>query len=151
MAAAVDAASPSSDRPFTDAQHGWYATGSGRTATIYATTDGGRTWAVQSTLTGDVVSLTALDATHAWLSGNRGFLAATTDGSSWHRISSPTSNFVQSLQFRDRTDGWLTDATGRLYTTADGGPGRYLASITSTPGGDEWVVGLAAYRYANGA
>jgi photosystem II stability/assembly factor-like uncharacterized protein len=107
---------------FGDVRHGWLALRDHGAVRILGTTDGGRHWIQQASMTGDALGMTAVDRTHAWIYGNGGFLAATSNGRTWTRLTAPRGvDFATGLQFLTARRGWLTGSNGWVYTTTDGG------------------------------
>ncbi len=99
---------------FADATRGW----AGRSA-VFGTRDGGTTWTKQ--MDGDVRSIDAVDADHAWLVGPGGDLFATSDGSAWSRWRpAPNVKSLWSVDFADLTHGWVVASDGKLLGTDDG-------------------------------
>jgi photosystem II stability/assembly factor-like uncharacterized protein len=115
---------------FADRTHGWLGTASG----IFATTDGGRTWARQLS-DAPVHRLWALDAGHAWaLAGADYQIVRTTDGQAWHAVPATIPPIVD-LQFATPTAGWAI-AMPRVTSGARPQPSATL--LGSTDGGLIW-------------
>jgi hypothetical protein len=126
-----------------DGRHGWVA---GAGGTIMATTDGGETWALQST--GIVASLHSViflpDGRRGWAVGDRGTILATDDGGgTWRRQTSGTSADLASVTFMsDGQHGWAVGGRGTVIATLNGGRKWTSQSVGAEPGIDT----AAGYR-----
>ena len=91
--------------------------------TIIATTDGGASWAAQSSPTGnDLFSVTFADANHGWAVGDRGRILATTDGGAvWTAQSSPTTGYLNGVTCIGPLRAWAVGEKGVILATTDGG------------------------------
>ena len=131
--------------------HGW-AVGTG--GTILATTDGGKTWAAQSSRTNNwLTALSVLpDGLRAWAVGERGTILATTDGGkTWAAQSRPTTKVLTALSvLPDGLRAWAVGSGGTILATADGGktwaaqssPTNWLTALSVLPDGlHAWAAG----------
>ncbi len=127
---------------FADSAHGW----AGGTGVILGTSDGGSSWRTEWTGSGTVLSLSAVDARHAWAlvgapGGAMGYpgigrqLLRTTDGTHWSPVGPGTPLHV--IDFTSAADGWAiasasSDASlpGELLETADGGTSWQRGPLT---------------------
>lgn len=119
---------------------------SGITTSLFATSDGGVSWRLQSTTDGQAATEDFLDAQHGWLVtdedgvGSAPDLYATTDGgSSWTHVNAFPYEGL-SLDFLTPTEGWAADDLGQnasgptyLVQTVDGG--RDWTSVLPRIGG----------------
>ena len=98
---------------FVGAGRGW-AAGSG--GSVYATSDGGRTWAAQSTGTeADLYDVKFLDEREGWAAGAAGTLIHTTDGGrTWAAEESGTRQTLERLFFAGATRGWAVGFGGTI-------------------------------------
>ncbi|MBK8698519.1 MAG: hypothetical protein IPN29_02840 [Saprospiraceae bacterium] len=105
---------------FIDISTGWVA---GENGTIMKTTDGGATWAVQTSgITSTIRSIFFLDANNGWACGDGGSILRTLDGgTSWTPQSSPFTTQYNSIRFATATTGWLVGAGNVLLKTINGG------------------------------
>lgn len=105
---------------FADATTGWIVGSQGR---IYATTDGGVTWAAQSSgTTAQLNRVQFASRTTGWAVGAGGTILKTTDGgAAWTALSSGTSNVLTGLSFVTAATGWTVGGEGTLLKTTDGG------------------------------
>jgi photosystem II stability/assembly factor-like uncharacterized protein len=123
---------------FANARAGWVVGGAGM---IFASTDGGATWARQASgVTGDLVSVACTDAKHAWALSPSGQIAATSDGgATWRRQSVGARHTgLEEIAFADPAHGWAvgnTDMRGAIYATVDGGAHWKLQYALRGPGG----------------
>ncbi|HEX8853806.1 MAG TPA: YCF48-related protein [Pyrinomonadaceae bacterium] len=130
---------------FADAAHGFVF---GELGALYATTDGGRTWARRRLPTKRLLLDAAfVDSRHGWLVGAGASLLYTTDGGeTWRegRIegfeAAPTERAreaqaepvrLNAVSFVDERHGWAVAASGSVLTSVDGGRNwRVLARPT---------------------
>jgi len=98
---------------FVGASRGW-AAGSG--GAVYATSDGGRNWARQSTGVGaDLYDVKFLDEREGWAAGAAGTLIHTTDGGrNWSAEESGTRQTLERLFFAGRARGWAVGFGGTI-------------------------------------
>lgn len=146
---------------FADAAHGWVY---GEAGALYATTDGGATWARQRVPTRHLLlGATFIGARTGWLSGGGLTLLSTTDGGATWRagvVYSPAdsaasntrtqsqqgsgqseepsrgahSQRLNAVSFADAETGWAVGAAGAILSTRDGG--RTWRPQRSGMGGD---------------
>jgi photosystem II stability/assembly factor-like uncharacterized protein len=102
---------------FVDAHHGWAVGAEGR---VFATRDGGRTWAAQkSNVTADLADVKFLDKYEGWAVGAEGTLIHTTDGGAlWTAEASGTTHALERLFFVGRTRGWAVGFGGTIISYA---------------------------------
>ncbi len=125
---------------FVDTQHGWVAGTS-----IFATSDGGRSWRRQYMGSATIDGFAFADRTHgwAWGAGNGGpsALLRTTDGGAhWLPIrasiagrGTTTSQILHSLQFLTPQVGYAIAGVYRVYV-----PGSATTLVHTTDGGTTW-------------
>jgi len=108
------------DLTFADALHGWMVMRDiNTTATIFATTDGGKAWAEQLKGQG-ITDIEAASATHIWAVQDSTIIFSTDAGKHWQTLQSDiVKDRIGQVEFSDESNGW---ATGRLiYRTLDSG------------------------------
>lgn len=110
---------------FADAEHGWSF---GEEGALFATADGGRTWARQRVPTRNLLlGASFRDARRGWLVGAGGTFLHTTDGGeTWlaGSVAGPTARpapRINAVSFIDERRGWAVGSGGAVYATADGG------------------------------
>src|SRR5205085_8392724 len=130
---------------FADASHGWVY---GEAGALFATSDGGETWARQRVPTRHLLlGASFLDARTGWLSGGGLTLLTTTDGGlNWRAgtVYSPadspasqsrseaegadartqvatTSQRLNAVSFADALTGWAVGEGGAIFLKRDGG------------------------------
>jgi photosystem II stability/assembly factor-like uncharacterized protein len=99
-----------------------YAVGSG--GVIYKSTDGGQTWALQTS----PVTLTLFDVhftseTNGWAVGDNGTMVFTTDGTTWVESDSSgvmTTRDLNAVRFIG-SNGWIGGDAGTMFRSTDGG------------------------------
>jgi photosystem II stability/assembly factor-like uncharacterized protein len=136
-----------------DGRHGWTA---GYDGAIAATTDGGRTWKLQSTRTTNrLEGVCFVDPLQGWAvgwaEGDVGIILVTLDGGATWNPQGPTAPpRLHSVHFVDATHGWATGDQGSVLRTSNGGktweatklgPGKNLHSIYFTDTVRGWAVG----------
>jgi photosystem II stability/assembly factor-like uncharacterized protein len=88
-------------------------------------TDGGRTWMVESTGRGQpFCRMSAADGETAWHLSPANLYATADGGATWTEIALPgdlSPADVAAVSLRTGSDGYLLDHDGNLYTTDDGG------------------------------
>jgi len=115
-----------SDLEFADDLHGWMIIGEAHAAsTLYATTDGGKSWDVQLRGMG-MSDVEAASATDIWAVRNGAIISSTDGGNTWQeRDSDPPPDRTMQIDFSDPLNGWATHflpGNGQiLYRTDDGG------------------------------
>jgi photosystem II stability/assembly factor-like uncharacterized protein len=104
---------------FVDEKHGWAVGAEGR---VFATRDGGRTWAAQkSNVTADLSDVKFLDKYEGWAIGAEGTLIHTTDGGArWTAEASGTTHALERLFFVGRTRGWAVGFGGTIISYTSG-------------------------------
>ncbi len=98
---------------FADPEHGWAF---GELGAVYATADGGRTWAAQGTgVEADLYDVKFLDEREGWAAGASGTLIHTTDGGrTWAAAQSGTRQTLERLFFAGRARGWAVGFGGTI-------------------------------------
>lgn len=103
---------------FFDRLRGWVV---GEHGTLLTTTDGGRTWAPRSLVSGiDVMSVFFVDPSFGWAATLGGHILATRDGGRTWKSQFDNSRFLAAVHFLDRRRGWAAGEEG-LFSTSDGG------------------------------
>lgn len=133
-------ASPVQQLDFVSPEQGWAATAAG----LYATRDGGRTWAPVALRGGDRVDF--FDAAHGWAGAGEALFASSDGGATWTALTSPCGGDDRRATFSlaGPETGYLLcsgqPATAmsakRLYRSDDGGRRWTLEAATPRPGGD---------------
>lgn len=105
---------------FADENVGWAVGDLGR---IFHTTDGAKTWEIQSAGTKrPFVAITCIDAQRAWMAGQNGQIANTTDGGkTWTMQESGTERQLLSIKFVDAQNGITVGDFGTILRTENGG------------------------------
>jgi photosystem II stability/assembly factor-like uncharacterized protein len=100
---------------FVDRRRGWAVGAEGR---VFATRDGGRTWAAQnSNVASDLSDVKFLDEFEGWAVGAQGTLIHTTDGGAhWMIERSGTTHALERICFVGRTRGWLVGFGGTILS-----------------------------------
>ncbi|MDT4952002.1 MAG: hypothetical protein QOJ02_140 [Acidobacteriota bacterium] len=100
---------------FVDKRKGWAVGAEGR---VFATRDGGRTWAAQvSNVASDLSDVKFLDEFEGWAVGAQGTLIHTTDGGvHWRVEPSGTTHALERLCFVGRTRGWAVGFGGTILS-----------------------------------
>ena len=95
----------------------------GDAGTILYTSDGGTTWATQSSgTTNDLMAVTFIDANNGWIVGWYGTILKTTDGgSTWNPQTSGVSKYLLSVSFTDLNNGTAVGQNGTIIRTTNGG------------------------------
>lgn len=128
-----------------DADHAWAV---GRDGTIIASTDGGASWAPQTSgTTQDLVCVAFSDASNGWAAGAAGTVLRTTDGgATWTPQDAGATSDLGFLSMPDAEHAYLTTggswndpAPDVVLATGDGG-----ATWAPTPAqpGDGWIGDL---------
>ncbi len=142
---------------FADGERGWVF---GENGALYATADGGVTWARQRVPTRHLLlGGTFWDARQGWLVGGGWIILRTADGGeTWRegRVEMPadvvplTPARLRAVSFVDARRGWAVGAGGNIFTTVNGG---YTWRALTTPteadlydvkffdASEGWVVG----------
>jgi len=102
---------------FADANTGWFAT----TTEVKKTTDGGNTWASQSSAgNANFNSVFALSSQVCFLGAYDGRILRTTNGGTTWSMTASASSQIRRFSFIDNLTGWAS-GTGYAYKTTDGG------------------------------
>ncbi len=93
---------------------------------VLHTTDGGRSWEVQSLPTDENYSwlerIRCLDTQHCWAVGRYGRIFRTEDGGqTWERQYAGVSYWLHAVDFVSSTHGFIGGNRGVLFKTTDGG------------------------------
>jgi photosystem II stability/assembly factor-like uncharacterized protein len=100
-----------------DPAHAWIVSG----PDVFASADGGKTWAHQARCPSTLVDLAFVDANRGWALAGRGGMAETTDGGRTWRMHSLPQRDWQVLAFADAGHGWISDYERVMARTDDGG------------------------------
>ncbi|HSW07635.1 WD40/YVTN/BNR-like repeat-containing protein [Aquabacterium sp.] len=102
-----------------DGQRGWAV---GSLGTILKTSDGGQTWATQTSGTrSNLGRVIFVNDRVGWVGGDNGLLLKTADGgSTWHSVSVGVDIGTERLQAADENTAWVNTYTD-AYVTTDGG------------------------------
>ena len=111
------------DIEFVDATHAWAVGDSGL---IFATNDGGATWAAETSgTTAELQSVTFADPEHGWAVGRSQIILATTDGgATWvvqHQATSDYFEWLNGVDAVDASHAWTVGNDGIALRTTDGG------------------------------
>jgi len=100
---------------FVNRRRGWAVGAGGR---VFATRDGGRTWAAQvSNVASDLFDVKFLDEFEGWAVGAQGTLIHTMDGGAhWVIQPSGTTHALERICFVGRTRGWLVGFGGTILS-----------------------------------
>jgi photosystem II stability/assembly factor-like uncharacterized protein len=98
----------------------WRAGALGR---IERSTDGGRSWELQTTgVDAELLAGAAASEQVCWVVGRQGTILLTTDGSNWRKISAPAAVDFIGISASDASKATIWGAgAGERYSTADGG------------------------------
>jgi photosystem II stability/assembly factor-like uncharacterized protein len=148
---------------FTDKQHGWAVGGVGgilvRTAVVFATKDGGRSWHAQEVPYR--LALRDVDFVHPRLGlavGGDGAILRSTDGQTWHELSSGTTNALYAAELLDARVGWAVGDGVLLQTTGAGETwqkrrhpttGVQFTDVSFADALHGWVVGGSTISHGN--
>jgi photosystem II stability/assembly factor-like uncharacterized protein len=89
---------------------------------VFKSTNGGLTWARQyDSPEGPLMSIAAVDAGTAWVTGFHGLIAKTLDGSRWYQQVSGTTGDLYTAAAADANNAWVGGNNGRIRHTTDGG------------------------------
>lgn len=136
---------------FADANRGWVF---GETGVVFATQDGGASWARQTSptkylLLGGVFT----DAAHGWLVGAGATILQTNDGgTNWRTgdVRAGAGTRFTSASFIGNSLGWAVGSAGRIFATTDGGRTWFgqssnvetdLLDVKFTDASAGWAVG----------
>ena len=106
---------------FTSVSSGWIVGESGR---IFVTTDGGSSWAQQSSgfSNTSLSSVTFVSPSTGWAAGGNGNIIKTTNaGEEWVSQSSGVIHYLTSVYFLNPTTGWITGYSGTILKTTNAG------------------------------
>lgn len=105
---------------FVSASTGWLVTTGG---SIKKTTDGGATWATQTSGVATTLdSIYCTDSSTCWAGGASGVILATTNGgTNWSAQTSGTANALYAVDFISSTVGYAVGASGTIVATTNGG------------------------------
>jgi photosystem II stability/assembly factor-like uncharacterized protein len=100
---------------FVDSNYGW-CTSAG---IIYATTNGGFRWVVQTIRAVQLIDF--VDRNYGWAAGPRLILKTTDGGTHWDSSYVSMDALLSGLQFVNRDTGWAVGERGRIIATTNGG------------------------------
>jgi len=133
---------------FADDSNGWAC---GESGTIQATSDGGRTWALQQSPVRKLLyDISVVDAMNVFVAGAGGTLLRTDDGGrSWIERGTGIGSAIRAIHFTDRRNGLLVTAAGEIHLTENAGVSWRRCNVpTSRPlndiilvGAEGWAVG----------
>ncbi|MEO8665555.1 MAG: YCF48-related protein [Ignavibacteria bacterium] len=105
---------------FPEANTGYAA---GAFGTIIKTTDGGLTWALQSSQSDkDLSEILFVNSNTGFAAGKDGIILRTSDGGkNWFQCSSGVSSYLHDIFFINETAGYITGLSGTILKTKDGG------------------------------
>ena len=104
------------DLEFIGASRGWALV----SYSVYATTDGGASWAYQDGAGG--YDLSFYDSLHGWACYEDGTLFATTDGGeTWATQTADTTEAFYGVTAAGKTRAWAVTLAGTIFRTVDGG------------------------------
>ena len=108
------------DVAFVDENIGWVVGFGGR---VLHTSDGGMTWAEQTSKTSAALSgITFADANSGWTVGGKGTVIHTEDGgNTWALQDSGTTANLLDVTFVDADNGWPVGSDGTILHTSNGG------------------------------
>lgn len=140
---------------FPSEQEGWAC---GRWGTILHTSDGGKNWQYQESLTDYTLSaISFVDLEQGWAVGDQGTILHTSDGGKhWEKQKSPVSFFLMDVHGGSRSEAWIvTEQTHILHTTDRGVHWQVqwsdqdfiLKSISFCDLLNGWAVGEYGYIY----
>lgn len=158
---------------FPDGAHGWAVGGFGYadvrgTGVIFATSDGGATWAQQQSWpTASLQDVAFVDASHGWASSASGLILSTSDGGvTWDAQSFGSDCWLGSLTFADATHGWVVGgrsvfvkhSSDRIFATSDGGATWAMETLEGVSANDiafvddrhGWLVGFGGGSASGG-
>lgn len=117
---------------FIDRQTGWAAGAGGM---ILSTTDGGATWANNSSgITSDLNDIDFVDDQNGWAVGAAGVVLRTQDGgATWRNTPTGTRAIFNSIDFVDPQNGWIVGTDPTLVSVV----------LATTDGGQTWVRQVA--------
>jgi photosystem II stability/assembly factor-like uncharacterized protein len=136
---------------FADANRGWAF---GETGVVFATRDGGATWARQASPTNHLLlGGVFVDPTHGWLVGAGATIIQTSDGGvNWKtgNVRDGAGTRFTSASFVGNSLGWAVGTAGRIFATTDGGRAWFeqisnvetdLLDIKFINASEGWIVG----------
>jgi len=104
---------------FVDSNYGWCAGASGF---IHATTNGGRTWTVQTFgAVGVFSSIDFVDRTYGWVVAEHLILRTIDGGVHWDTSDVSINAGYRGVRFVNRDTGWVVGSQGRIIVTTNGG------------------------------
>jgi len=116
---------------FVDASHGWVVDNNGR---VWATSDGGSTWAAKGVLPQALRAMSFVDALHGWVVGTGGQILATSDGgATWVNQDSHTTYGLSGVDFVDARHGWVVGTVDIVLATSDGGATWVTQHVNPNP------------------
>jgi len=124
---------------FTDSLYGWAV---GNLGTIIHTSDGGETWVLQDSQTGnEITDIFFLNRDLGWASSlnymvspyGTVLLKTENGGEDWVSIPYPEENiFINCIIFRDSLNGWMGGSPHAILRTSDGGQSWQQAAVDTS-------------------
>lgn len=119
---------------FINENEGWIC---GNDGYIAHSTNGGQTWAPQSSGAGDKLrDIWFTDSQNGWSVGKDGILVHTTNGgTNWNPQASPAQDDLRGIHMLNSQSGWIVGSDGLILFTSNGGNDWEIQ--LSVPGGEE--------------
>jgi photosystem II stability/assembly factor-like uncharacterized protein len=107
---------------FANTSIGWVVGFAGGIGSIFKTTDGGATWAPQSSGYSSLFSVLAINTLIAYATGANGLILKTIDGGiSWNAQSAGVIEVIRNIFFTDINNGWAIGDNGTILSTTNAG------------------------------
>jgi len=140
---------------FPTEKDGWAC---GRWGTVLHTSDGGKTWMLQSSGTDNsLYSIFFVDPQNGWAVGEEGIILHTADGGkTWDQQKSPVPYYLMKVYFTTPLKGWIAGERTHILSTVDGGKtwniqfkdeDFILKSVSFCDPLHGWAVGEYGYIY----
>jgi len=112
---------------------------------VARTTDGGRRWSAQESVSRDLLSAVSFpDARHGWAVGSAGTVVTTSDGgATWSAQETGGDYGLTQVSFSDRRYGWALVGHLALLATVDGGTSW---SVVRPAGTRDLLTGLTTVQ-----
>ena len=146
---------PLIDLNFVDPSHGWAV---GDAGWVYATVNGGASWALQSTgVTASLKGVWFVDRDHGWAVGTNGTVIHTSNGGLTWTVQDTgvgSGYTFSAVRFVSTSEGWISGGsgtTGAILHTENGGAtwrlqevgeANYLYDLAFTDAQNGWAAGL---------
>lgn len=132
---------------FTDPMSGWVGSNFGK---IYHTSDGGKKWSTQvSGVTENLLSVSAINGSEAWMAGVPGIIHTSDSGKTWSSQTGNCCKFYKSVHFINSRVGWAI-GENVLLRTENGGKAWTADTFESTfdkiqltDSTHAWIIGPA--------